>query len=50
MAERGLVSLFPMEELSLIGFAEILPHLPRLAASPAPHRGRDPPPPAGARR
>jgi len=32
MAERGLVSLFPMEELSLIGFAEILPHLPRLAA------------------
>jgi lipid-A-disaccharide synthase len=31
MAERGLVSLFPMEELSLIGFTEILPHLPRLA-------------------
>ena len=31
MAERGLDSLFPMDELSLIGFAEILPHLPRLA-------------------
>jgi lipid-A-disaccharide synthase len=31
MAERGLVSLFPMQELSLIGFAEVLPHLPRLA-------------------
>jgi lipid-A-disaccharide synthase len=31
MAERGLVSLFPMDELSLMGFAEILPHLPRLA-------------------
>ena len=32
MAERGVMSLFPMEELSLIGFTEILPHLPRLAA------------------
>jgi lipid-A-disaccharide synthase len=31
MAERGLVSMFPMEELSLIGFTEVLPHLPRLA-------------------
>jgi lipid-A-disaccharide synthase len=31
MAERGLVSLFPMEELSLIGFTEVLPHLPHLA-------------------
>ena len=31
MAERGLDSLFPMDELSLIGFTEILPHLPRLA-------------------
>jgi lipid-A-disaccharide synthase len=30
MGEQGLKSLFPMEELSLIGFAEILPHLPRL--------------------
>lgn len=30
MAERGLESLFPMDELSLIGFTEILPHLPRL--------------------
>ena len=31
MAERGLVSLFPMDELSLIGFTEVLPHLPHLA-------------------
>jgi len=30
MAEQGLESLFPMDELSLIGFAEIIPHLPRL--------------------
>jgi lipid-A-disaccharide synthase len=30
MDEQGLKSLFPMEELSLMGFAEILPHLPRL--------------------
>ncbi len=30
MAEEGLVSLFPMGELSLMGLAEILPHLPRL--------------------
>lgn len=30
MAGQGLASLFPMQELSLIGFTEILPHLPRL--------------------
>ncbi|NQU56580.1 MAG: lipid-A-disaccharide synthase, partial [Rhodospirillales bacterium] len=30
MAEQGLESLFPMQELSLMGLAEILPHLPRL--------------------
>ena len=30
MREMGLPSLFPMEELSLMGFAEVLPHLPRL--------------------
>jgi lipid-A-disaccharide synthase len=27
---QGLASLFPMSDLSVIGFAEILPHLPRL--------------------
>ena len=27
---EGLTSLFPMRELSLIGLAEVLPHLPRL--------------------
>ncbi len=27
---QGLTSLFPMRELSLMGFAEVLPHLPRL--------------------
>ncbi|HYJ58287.1 MAG TPA: lipid-A-disaccharide synthase, partial [Methyloceanibacter sp.] len=27
---QGLKSLFPMSELSLVGLAEILPHLPRL--------------------
>jgi lipid-A-disaccharide synthase len=27
---QGLVSLFPMRELSLMGLAEVLPHLPRL--------------------
>jgi len=30
MTEQGLNSLFPMEELSLIGFTEIVPHLPIL--------------------
>jgi len=30
MAREGLGSLFPMGELSLMGLAEILPHLPRL--------------------
>ncbi len=30
MAEQGLESLFAMDELSLMGFAEILPHVPRL--------------------
>ena len=30
MAEQGLVSLFPMEELSLMGLAEVVPKLPRL--------------------
>lgn len=30
MQAQGLDSLFPMEELSLMGFAEVLPHVPRL--------------------
>lgn len=30
MTGQGLDSLFPMDELALMGFAEILPHLPRL--------------------
>ncbi len=30
MAREGLDSLFPMGELSLMGLAEVLPHLPRL--------------------
>jgi lipid-A-disaccharide synthase len=29
-AAHGLESLFPMHELSLVGLAEVLPHLPRL--------------------
>lgn len=32
MAQQGLVSIFPMDELSLIGFTEVLPHLPRLSS------------------
>jgi len=31
MAGQGLRSLFPMAELSLMGFLEVLPHVPRLA-------------------
>jgi lipid-A-disaccharide synthase len=30
MQAAGIPTLFPMEELSLMGFAEILPHIPRL--------------------
>ncbi len=30
MTAEGLTSLFPIRELALMGFAEILPHLPRL--------------------
>lgn len=30
MIEEGLESLFPMEELSIMGIAEILPHIPKL--------------------
>ncbi|MGI9449972.1 MAG: lipid-A-disaccharide synthase, partial [Geminicoccaceae bacterium] len=30
MREQGLDSLFPMDELSLMGFAEVLPHVPKL--------------------
>ena len=30
MIQQGLTSLFPMQELSLMGITEILPHLPRL--------------------
>ena len=30
MREQGLDSLFPMDELSLMGFTEVLPHVPRL--------------------
>ncbi len=30
MKDQGLDSLFPMDELSLMGFTEVLPHVPRL--------------------
>ncbi len=30
MQDQGLDSLFPMDELSLMGFVEVLPHVPRL--------------------
>ncbi len=30
MADEGLSSLFPMSELSIMGLAEVLPHVPRL--------------------
>lgn len=30
MMEQGLTSLFPMQELSLMGFVEVLPHIRRL--------------------
>ncbi len=30
MQAEGLESLFPMEELSIMGFTEILPHIPRM--------------------
>jgi len=30
MQEQGLISIFPMEELSVMGFTEVLPHLPKL--------------------
>lgn len=30
MTEEGLTSLFPMQELSLMGFVEIIPHIPKL--------------------
>ncbi len=30
MKREGLTSLFPMDELSLMGFVEIIPHIPRL--------------------
>lgn len=30
MIEEGLTSLFPYEQLSLMGFLEVVPHLPRL--------------------
>ena len=32
MREQGVDSLFPMNELSLIGFTEVLPHVPHLAS------------------
>lgn len=30
MMEQGLVSIFPMEDLTVMGFAEVVPHLPKL--------------------
>ncbi|MBY0356191.1 MAG: lipid-A-disaccharide synthase [Rickettsiales bacterium] len=30
MAEQGLSSLFPMSDLSVMGFAEVVPHLPKI--------------------
>ena len=30
MQEQGLLSIFPMEELSIMGFLEVLPHIPKL--------------------
>lgn len=30
MQQQGLISIFPMEELCVMGFAEVLPHIPRL--------------------
>ena len=30
MEEQGLKSLFPISELSIMGFAEIVPHIPKL--------------------
>ncbi len=30
MKEQGLNSIFPMEELSIMGFLEVLPHIPKL--------------------
>ncbi len=32
MQEQGLISIFPMEELSVMGFLEIVPHLAKLLA------------------
>ncbi|MBU6339025.1 MAG: lipid-A-disaccharide synthase [Rickettsiales bacterium] len=30
MKEQGLTSIFPMEELSVMGFLEVVPHIPKL--------------------
>ncbi len=30
MAQQGVVSLFPMSDLSLVGFVEIIPHIPKI--------------------
>jgi lipid-A-disaccharide synthase len=30
MQEHGLASIFPMSDLSVMGLAEVIPHLPRL--------------------